>query len=110
VRRKVALLLGLAAVVALVRLLLRRAPRAPAERAPDPRAQALAEKLADSRRADPGAAGERIPTSAPAGAVPAASEPGAPDAQAGQEVEAARERVYEEGRAALEEMRRSGEL
>ena len=108
-RRKVALLLGLAAVVALVRLLLRRAPRAPAERAPDPRAQALAEKLADSRRADPRAAGERTP-SAPAGAVPAASEPGAPDAQAGQEVEAARERVYEEGRAALEEMRRSGEL
>ena len=109
VRRKIALLLGLAAVVGLVRLLLRRAPRAPAETAPDPRAQALAEKLADSRRADPGAAGERTP-SAPAGAVPAASEPGAPDAQAGQEVEAARERVYEEGRAALEEMRRSGEL
>jgi hypothetical protein len=91
VRRKIALLLGLAAVVALVRLLLRRAPRAPAETAPDPRAQALADKLADSRRADVGAPAEE--TQAPA-----------------LEVEAARERVYEEGRAALEEMRRSGEL
>jgi hypothetical protein len=91
VRRKIALLLGLAAVVALVRLLLRRAPPAPAETAPDPRAQALAEKLADSRRADVGSSGEETP--APA-----------------LEVEAARERVYEEGRAALEEMRRSGEL
>jgi hypothetical protein len=91
VRRKIALLLGLAAVVGLVRLLLRRAPRATAETAPDPRAQALAEKLADSRRADVGSPGQE--TRAPA-----------------REVEAARERVYEEGRAALDEMRRSGDF
>ena len=40
----------------------------------------------------------------------AATDPGAPDAPAESEVEAARERVYEEGRAALDEMRRSGGL
>ena len=108
-RRKIALLLGLAAVVALVRLLRRRAPRAPVETAPDPRAQALAEKLADSRRADVGAPGEETP--APAGpAAPGATEATTSGPEAALEVESVRERVYEEGRAALEEMRRSGEL
>ena len=110
VRKKVALLLGLTAVFALLRLLLRRQSRVQGTPASDPR-EALRAKLADNRQVDEAPGDAPVPCAAAADRpAAAATEPGAPDAPAEPEVEAARERVYEEGRAALDEMRRSGGL
>jgi hypothetical protein len=110
VRKKVALLLGLTAVFALLRLLLRRRSRVSGTPASDPR-EALRVKLADTRRVDEAPGDAPVPGAAAADRpAAAATEPGATDAPAEPEVEAARERVYEEGRAALDEMRRSGGL
>lgn len=92
-RQKLALLLaGLAAGAVVVRLLRRRGRPRPRElpaAAPDPRAEALRRQLAESRE------GPGVPPDAPD--VP--QEPGLDDA---------RRRVHEHGRAALDEMRRSG--
>ena len=110
VRKKVALVLGLTAVFALLRVLLRRRSRVTGAPGSDPR-EALRAKLADNRRADEGIGDAPVPDPAAADRhAAAATDPGAPDAPAESEVEAARERVYEEGRAALDEMRRSGGL
>ena len=109
VRKKVALLLGLTAVFALLRLLLRRQSRVQGRPASDPR-EALRAKLADNRQVDEAPGDAPVPGAAAADRPAAATEPGAPDAPAEPEVEATRERVYEEGRAALDEMRRSGGL
>jgi len=110
VRKKVALLLGLTALFALLRLLLRRRSRVRGTSASDPR-EALRGKLADKRRVDEAPGDAPVPGAAAAGRpAAAATEPSAPDVPAEHEVEAARERVYEEGRAALDEMRRSGGL
>lgn len=117
--KKVALLLGLATLATLVRLLRRRGRLHESRQPSDPRAGALRNKLADSRRAagpahdDPGGlAGASVPGADPS-AQPASALVSAPVEAAAQpelQVEAARQQVYEEGRAALEEMRRSGEL
>jgi hypothetical protein len=91
VRQKLALLLGaLAAGLLAARLLRRRRRPGPAELAggpADPRADALRRQLAESRE----------------GAAPpvAASEPPS-------DVDEARRRVHEQGRAAVDEMRRRG--
>lgn len=92
-RQKLALLLaGLAAGVVVVRLL--RSRRRTHQRelpapAPDPRAEALRRQLAESRE-------------------DADALPGASDSPAASSLDDARRRVYEHGRAALDEMRRSG--
>ena len=97
-RQKLAFILGLAAGLALVRLFRRR--RAPPQgRAVDPRATGLRRKLAEQREVP---AGEPPPAAEPA----AAEEPPSAE-QVG--VEDARRRIYEEGRAAVEEMRRSSD-
>lgn len=111
-KRKLALLLGLVAAVALVRLLRRRASRVEAA---DPRAQALRRKLADRRRggheAETAAASPRAPTAAEDAAPRLGLEAEAGEAAGAPElpVEEARRRVHEEARAALDEMRRSGD-
>jgi hypothetical protein len=87
VRRLTAWIGGTAAGIAAYRLLRRRAEVAPepAPAEPDTRAEELREKLADSR------------TTEPATEPVAAEEPESPDER--------RQRVHEEGRAALDEMR-----
>jgi hypothetical protein len=100
VRQKLAFVLGLLAGVALIRLLRgRRRDRSHDET--DARAEELRRKLAESRAAPP-PEGEPGPPAAPG------PEPG-PQAGAEAEVDEARRRVYEEGRAAVDEMRRAGE-
>jgi hypothetical protein len=84
VRRKLAFALGLLLGLAFVRLF--RARRRPEQGDADPRAEELRRKLVESRE-------------------DAAAEPPRDAA----DVEEARRRVYEEGRATAEEMRRSGE-
>ena len=93
-KQKLALLLGLAAGLALVGLL-RRKRRRPEDEAADPRVAELRRKLAERHETPPG--------EPPAAAEPAAGEPDPLD------VEVARRRVYEEGRAAVDEMRRASE-
>ena len=122
VRRKLALALGIAAAVAVARWLRRRGSVGGADGVGDPRTRALRAKLADSRLGEP--LGE--PAGAPGGEPEAAGvervlpggHPGrtrsAAHAASGEEeqdagVEEARRRVHEQARAALEEMRRSGD-
>ncbi len=92
-RQKLALLFaGLAAGAVVVRLLRKRRRTRPQELpapAPDPRAEALRRQLAESREG--------------AGTVP-----DAPDSPAASSLDEARRRVHDHGRAALDEMRRSG--
>lgn len=93
-RQKLAVLFGtLAAGLLVVRLLRRRRRARPVERAgeaPDPRADALRRQLAETRGA------RSMPdVSRPAGGSHA-------------DVDEERRRVHEHGRAAVEEMRRSG--
>jgi hypothetical protein len=96
VRGKLAVLLGgLAAGLLVARLLRRRRRARPVEQLSgpgDPRADALRRQLADSRD--------------DSGATPDA--PVAPAEGAHADVDEVRRRVHEHGRAAVEEMRRSG--
>lgn len=93
-RQKLTFALGLGLGLALVRLFRRRRHR-PAEPAPaDPRAQELRRKLAETREAPGGEPSPALPDQPPAGAG---------------EIDEARRRVHEEGRAAVEEMRRMGD-
>jgi hypothetical protein len=113
VRKTAALIAGFAALAALVRLWLKR--RAAAAGPSDPRASALREKLVDSRREaeQPGVAGSAAAPSPPGEAsasLDTATDPAAADDEPEVDIESARQQVYEEGRAALDEMRRSGEL
>jgi hypothetical protein len=85
VRRLTAWIGGTAAGIAAYRLLRRRPEPAPAEPDADRRADELREKLAESRTAEP--------TTEPV----AEDEPESPEER--------RQRVHEEGRAALDEMR-----
>lgn len=92
-KQKLALLLaGLAAGAVVVRLFRkrRRAHRLePSARAPDPRAEALRRQLAETRENGGGS-------------------PDAPEPPAASSLDEARRRVHDHGRAALDEMRRSG--
>jgi hypothetical protein len=93
-----ALLAGILAALAAVRLLRRRRTtrEAPGAAGTDPRAEELARRLAGARAAD----------EPPAPAAPPPdpqADPGAADA------DASRQRVHDEAREAIEEMRRSGE-
>jgi hypothetical protein len=112
--RKIAVLIaGFVALAALVRLWLER--RAAAANQSDPRASALREKLVDSRRAAelPGAARSAAAPSrgdGPSAKLETATDPAAAGEEPAVDIEATRQQVYEEGRAALDEMRRSGEL
>jgi hypothetical protein len=96
VRGKLAVLLGgLAAGLLVARLLRRRRRARPVEQPPgpaDPRADALRRQLDESR-----AGGGSMPDAPPA-----------PAEGAHADVDEARRRVHEHGRAAVEEMRRSG--
>lgn len=91
-QRKLAVALGLTGLgIAIASLLRRRRPAAPAH-GPDPRAEGLRRRIAE-HRADPH---EVDP-------------PTAANAQAAEETVAdARRRIHEEGRAAVDDMRRSG--
>lgn len=97
--RKLAFLVGLLLGASLVKLLRRRPGGR--EASTDPRAQELRRKLADTR-AETGPAAE-----AGEAATPAAEEP--PTDAGSEDVEGLRRRVYEEGRTAAEQMRRSAE-
>jgi hypothetical protein len=93
VNRKLAVGLGLTGVAILLGGMLRRRSQRPALEA-DSRAENLRRRLAESRAA------AREPAPAPAAAK-------APE-EAGESIAEARRRVYEEGQAAVEEMRRAG--
>jgi len=103
VKQKAALVVGaVAGAVAAVLLRGRRgAPEAPAGGVADPRAAELREKLAQARE---GAADEDDFAAAGMGAETIVTDEGA-DA----DVDAARRRVHEQGRATADEMRRSAE-
>jgi hypothetical protein len=96
VRQKLAVLLGsLAAGLLVARLLRRRRQRRPVEHTavgPDPRADALRRQLAESR--GDAASPPDVPSVPPPGAHA--------------DVDEARRRVHEHGRAAVDEMRKSG--
>lgn len=89
-RQKLTFALGVGLGLALVRLFRRRRHR-PEEPAPaDHRAEELRRKLAETREAPGGEPPPALPEEPPAGAG---------------EIDEARRRVHEEGRAAVEEMR-----
>jgi hypothetical protein len=94
VKRLVAWVGGVAGGIAAYRLLKRRPEPAPAgaqETQPDDRAEELREKLAESRSAEP------VADEAPAQSAPDGPEPESPEER--------RQRVHEEGRATLDEMK-----
>ena len=95
-RRFFAFLLGIAAGLALVRVLRRRRASLSEPALSDPRAEELARKLAETRSS--GASAETV-------AEGAETEASAPT---GEEIDEARRRVHEDARDAVEEMRRSG--
>lgn len=114
---------GAAAGAVLARL--RRQAGTAAEK-PDTRAEALRRKLAEARMTSAeeedfqvaGMGAETVVEDPPPPAPPASTPPPAPPPAApppgeprppGAEFEALRQRIHEEGRAAAEEMRRSGE-
>jgi hypothetical protein len=118
VRRNTAIALAAVAgaVAGAVVARLRRQPGTALD-APDTRAEALRQKLAEARltsaeEEDFEVAGmgaetvvEEAPRPAPPTTPPPAEEPRPP----GEEFEAMRQRIHEEGRAAAEEMRRAGD-
>ena len=124
-RRNAALVLGAAVGAAVGALLARRRAPLEAPSAADERAEELRRKLAEARAAtadedDFEAAGSgaetvveepppraEAPTRSPEKPVPATEEPSEPPPA--DEFEAMRRRIHDEGRAAAEEMRRSGE-
>jgi hypothetical protein len=116
-KRKLAVLLGLAALVVLVRALVRRRSALHAAGGGDPRAEALRRKLADRRGRFQGALesasdapGPPEPDPGETAALP--DEPvvqGAADEDSASSVDEARRRVHDEARAALEDMRRASD-
>ncbi len=109
-RQKISFVLGLLLGAALVELLT-RGRHSQRKRLRDPRTEELRRKLAEQReqREQPFEA-----TPAPVGAESAAPRSAEPSAKrqgaaVGYDVTADRGRIYEEGRAAVDEMRRSGE-
>jgi hypothetical protein len=94
-RRKLAVLAGLALGVTLVRALTRRRRAVPLERPADPRTEELRRKLAASRetRVEP-----------PAPEVTVEERPALPTA-----IDEARRRVHAEARRSIDDMERSGE-
>lgn len=105
---------GAAAGAVLARLR-RQAGAAP--EAPDARAESLRRKLAEARMTSAeeddfevaGMGAETVVEDPPRPAPPPAASPPAEPRPPGAEFEAMRRRIHEEGRAAAEEMRRSGE-
>ena len=126
-KAKIALVAAAAAAVGAVLARLRRTPEAPPPPR-DERAEELRRKLAEAREAavdeddfeaagmgaetlveEPVAPEPEPPRPGPEPSTPVAEEPSAPEQGPDDEFEAMRRRIHEEGRAAAEEMRRSGE-
>jgi hypothetical protein len=126
-KAKIAFVAAAGAAVGVVLARLRRTPEAPPPPR-DERAEELRRKLAEAREAavdedDFEAAGmgaetlveepvvpePEPPRPEPEPSTPVAEEPSAPEQRPDDEFEAMRRRIHEEGRAAAEEMRRSGE-
>jgi hypothetical protein len=101
-RRLTAWVGGIASGIAAYRLLRRRAQVAPeaAPVEPDERAEELREKLAESRAAEPAV---KEPAAEAVGEEPTA------EAEEQESPDERRQRVHEEGRAAIDEMKGSNE-